>query len=162
MLILMNTKVIMSFILSLAFYGAIGQNPEKQLMDTIDFVTQEIQILTNSSYDYKAYRLNYDNCNLEIKQTPKGDSTKWDLFAFWFVDIDETKMKVLEQPNGEWGLILNTISEEWKIKYVSETDSGRRNFIIMLSDDREQLIALGQAIYFAIKKCKSMNRVSDY
>ncbi|SNT18976.1 hypothetical protein SAMN05421640_2749 [Ekhidna lutea] len=155
-------KWIVTFALLLAFYGALGQKTEKQLMDTIDFVTQEIQTLTNSDYAYKAYRLNYDNCNLEIEQAPQGDSTKWDLFAFWFVDIDETKMKVLEQPNGEWGLILNTISEEWKIKYVSETDSGRRNFIIMLSDDREQLIALGQAIYFAIKKCKSMDRVGDY
>lgn len=146
----------------LAVHNTDGQNLEKQLGDTIDFMVQEMQLLENGSFTYEAYRLNYDNCNLEIRQIAKEDSTKWDLFAFWLMDLDESKMKLLEQPNDEWSLVLNSKSEWWKIKYVSETDSGRRNFIILFSKDRDQLIPLGQAIYFAIKSCKSMGRVSDY
>ena len=155
-------KWIVTFTLFLVIHVAVAQNLEKQLTDTVDFITQEIELLDNETYNYKAYRLSYANCNLEIQLSPKADSTKWDLLAFWFVDLDESTMKLLEQPNGEWGLVLNTSLADSKIKCVSETNSGRRYFIILLSADREQLIALGQAIYFAIKNCKGMNRESDY
>ncbi|WP_421763266.1 hypothetical protein [Ekhidna sp.] len=155
-------KVFGLLFLTLIINAAFGQNLEKQLADTIDFATMQIQSLENESYNYNSFRLNYDDCNLEIHQAPKSDSTKWDVLAFWLVDLDETRMRLLEQSDGEWSLIVDTISEKWKIKYDSETDSGRRNSIILFSNDRKELIELGQALYFAIKSCKAMGRKSDY
>ena len=138
-----------------------SQALEKQLTDTIDFISEKITSLETSGYSYELVRLNFDNCNLELHQEPKSDSTKYDFFAFWLMDLDESKMKILEQPSGDWGLILET-REQWKIKYVSENDSGRKNHIVIFSDDRQSIIAIGQAIYFSIGKCRSMDRVSDY
>ncbi|MEQ6167000.1 hypothetical protein AAOE16_07390 [Ekhidna sp. MALMAid0563] len=138
-----------------------AQNLEKQLMDTIDFVFEKIASLENSEYDYELVRLNFDNCNLELHQVPKSDSTKYDFFALWLMDLDESKMKILEQPSGEWGLILET-SEQWKIKYVSEKDSGRKNHIVLFSYDKQLIVDIGQAIYYSIRLCREMGRESDY
>lgn len=157
-----HMRFVSTLTMTLIFSFAIGQSLEKQLFDTVDFATIRIQSLENGSFSYNSFRLNYDDCNLEIHQEPKGDSTKWDVFAFWLVDLDERKMRLIEQPEGEWSLILDTISGEWKIKYDSERNSGRRNSIILFSKEKEPLIEIGQAMYFAIKACKSMNRVSDY
>lgn len=138
-----------------------AQPSERNLNDTVTFIVNEIIKLENSSYTYKSYRLDFDDCNLEIEAVNKSDSTKWNMYALWLMDLDESKMRVLPQPDSSWGLILET-RDPWKIKFVSQKDSGRKNHVVLFNDDRQELIAIGQAIYYGIKSCREIGRKSDY
>lgn len=154
----MRTEFILLFLCvsNLAF----TQPTDKQLRDTIAYAVEKIGALENSLYTYSAYPLNYDDCNLEILQQPIQDTTKWNIFSFWLADLDKSEMKVLQQPSGEWGLILQT-KKQWKIKYDTQKDSGRKNHVVLFARDRQALIDIGKSIYFGINTCMQQHRTSD-
>ncbi len=138
-----------------------AQVSERQLMDTISFLLSNITEVQSNSYTYEAFRLNMDDCNLEIQESNKADTTKWNIHSFWLPDLDESKIRILEQPDGEWGLIFES-SEAWKIKHVSAATSGRKSLMVIFREEKQLLIDVGQALFFAIKRCKSQGRESDY
>ena len=57
-----------------------------------------------------------------------------------------------------WVLKLETINGLKTIQYSSSIPTGNVNKLNLYSDDKEPLIAIGKALYFAIKNCRGLDR----
>ena len=142
----------------------LAQNQEKELGDTIQFIIDEIKSLTDVRFDQDAVKLNFDNCNLEIHQTPIGESDRWNVYSFWLPHLDEKKMQLQGQDDGSWQLILASASSkiqrerEKEIQYDKDTGSGYTTQVVVYSSEKQPLIEIGQAIYYAILECKGLDR----
>ena len=142
-------------LLILNFLDSSGQQNEKVIADTIAFVTESINKLEGTKFQFECYRLNFDDCNLECEETTTEEG-RWTISSFFLPDLDEEKMKLLQQPGGEWTLIL--FSESMKIKYDEEDGSGLKEHVLLWSEKPEPLLEIGKALYFAIKSCKGLDR----
>ena len=132
-----------------------AQVNEKVLADTVKFITNEITALESLNYGQKATRLNFEDCNLEYERSFKEDEDKWLIYDIWLADLDEDKMR-LDFDEGGWKLTL--VSKGDKIEFDSSEGSGWVSEIHMYSGDQAPLIAIGKALYFAIKSCKGLDR----
>lgn len=146
----------LTFIISLfIFSSALAQVNEKILADTVSFITSEIKTLECLNYGQDTYRLNYEDCNLEYERTFFSDEEKWLIYDFWLADIDEEQMS-LEFAEGGWRITL--VSPNKKIEYDATEGSGWVSEMHIYSKDQAPLLAIGKALYYAIKKCKGLDR----
>ncbi|WP_436517677.1 hypothetical protein [Ekhidna sp. To15] len=149
-------RKIVFVIILLASSSLSAQVDEKVLADTIAFVASSISQLQHEDLKFKCYRLNYDDCNLECEESDTEKGGSWMISSFFLPDIDEDKMKLIQQENGDWTLIL--VSGSMKIKYDKEDGSGLKTNLVLYSKEKEPLLAIGKALYFAIKSCKGLDR----
>ncbi len=138
--------------------GLSAQVSEKVLADTISFITNEIKALESMNYDQNAYRLNFEDCNLEYERKFKGEQDKWLIYDFWLADLDEEKMS-LDFDEGGWKMTL--VSPGKKIEFDSSEGSGWVTEMHIYSADQAPIIAVGKALYYAIKSCKGLDRFKN-
>ena len=73
-------------------------------------------------------------------------------------------MQLLPQKNGEWALILKSMSRELlndrkkEIQFSKDDDSGYTTTVLIHGADKESLISVGKAMYFSIQQCKGLDR----
>jgi hypothetical protein len=153
----MNRIIIILFSL---FIGTCikAQVNEKVLADTINFITSEVKVLESMNYGQNLYRLNFEDCNLEYERKFKGEEGKWLIYDFWLTDLDEEKMS-LHFDEGGWKMTL--VSPGKKIEFDSNDGSGWVSEMHIYSADQAPLIAVGRALYFAIKSCQGLDRFKD-
>ena len=133
-----------------------AQQKRTTLTDTIEYIIEKVHELSNQDKTYEMFRLNFDDCNLEIHQTFTADSSRWNIYSFWISDLDKNKLRLINQPHGGWALILNSYRS--KIRYNTEESSGYRKSVVFLSEKRDLLLHLGEAIYFAASECQKQGR----
>ena len=151
-------KKIVCAIALLAVLTAKSQVNEKVLADTVKFLTDEISALESLNYEQKMYRLNFEDCNLEYERKFLGEEGKWLIYDFWLADIDEEKMS-LDFAEGGWRITL--VSPGKKIEFDSNDGSGWVSEIHIYGKDQAPLLAIGKALYFAIKNCKRLDRFKN-
>ena len=111
-----------AYIISLLVFSSVGaQVNEKVLADTVAFITKEIKALESLNYSQKAYRLNFEDCNLEVETKFNGVEDEWFIHDIWLSEIDEEKMS-LEFDEGGWKMTL--ISPNKRIEFDSHNGSG--------------------------------------
>ncbi len=141
-----------------------AQVSERKLSDTIQYLIAEITSLENEAYQQELFVLNFDPCNLEIHLTPRNNPDKWNIYSFWLPNLDENQMQLLPQKNGEWTLILKSMSLELledkrkEIQFSKDDDSGFTDTVMIYGADKDSLISIGKAMYFSIQQCKGLDR----
>ena len=135
-----------------------AQVNEKVLADTVNFITDGIKILESLNYNQSAYRLNFEDCNLEYERTFKGEQDRYIIYDIWLADLDEEKMS-LDFDEGGWKMTV--VSKGDKIEYNSSQGSGWVSEVHIYSEDQAPLIAIGRALYFATKSCKELDRFRE-
>ncbi len=148
-------KTVLFILLGFFAFYSYGQVNEKVLADTINFISKEIKALESLNYKQNAYRLNFEDCNLEYERTFLGEEGKWLIYDFWLPDIDEDKMK-LDFAEGGWRITL--VSPNKRIEYDADYGSGYVSEMHIYGKDQEPLVAIGNALYFAIRSCKGLDR----
>ncbi len=152
-------KYIFSFLIALIPYVICAQQEQSSLTDTVEYIIEIVNEINSQKETYEIFRLNFDDCNLEIHQTFKTDSSRWNIHSFWLSDLNKDKLRLINQPHGEWSLILNSYSN--KIRYDTEKSSGYRKSVVLFGESRDSLMHLGKAIYFAITMCQEQDRGKD-
>lgn len=147
---------IIVIILSLLTYKSIAQVDERELRDTVQFITQEVERLNTLRFNQKIVKLNFDDCNLEIHKIPIENPDKWIVYSFWLPKLNEAKMQLLQKPEGEWHLVLRC--DDSDIQFDTDTGSGWISEVSILSTEKEPLISIGQALYYATRQCKGLDR----
>lgn len=148
-------KKITYIITILIFSSVSAQMNEKVLADTISFITSEIKAFESLNYSQNAYRLNFEDCNLEVETKFNGVEDEWFIHDIWLSEIDEEKMS-LEFDEGGWKMTL--VSPNKRIEFDSHNGSGWVSEIHIYNKDQAPLLAVGRALYYAIKSCKGLDR----
>ena len=65
----------------------------------------------------------------------------------------------LDFEDGEWKLKL--VSPDKKIQFDATNSSGWVSEMHLSSKEKEPFIAIGKALYFAIKSCKGLDRFKE-
>ncbi|MEM9339338.1 MAG: hypothetical protein AAGA66_11465 [Bacteroidota bacterium] len=149
----------LSFSLLIITTSVFAQVNEMKLADTVKFINQEISGLQSLNYNQESTRLNFDDCNIEYYRTMKNDTNHWEIYSYWLPDLDEHKMKV-EFSEGSWILKLTTLSDR-KIKFDTTHGSGKVSTFSFFSEEKAPLIEIGQALFYAIRNCKRLDRFQD-
>ncbi|MEO9482287.1 MAG: hypothetical protein ABJG47_02530 [Ekhidna sp.] len=131
-----------------------AQADEVVLADTVKFIVNEVKSLESLNYGQNIYRPNFEDCNLEYERS-FSDDTQWLVYDFWLSDLDESKMR-LDSVEGEWQLKL--VSSRKKIEFDATRGSGWVSEMHFYSKEKEPILAIGKALYFAIKSCKGLDR----
>lgn len=142
---------------------ATAQVDEIVLADTVVFITTAINDLESTRINQEIYRLNFDDCNLEMTISSKDtDEASWSIEAFWLPDIDESKMRVVFlEKTEEWALQLVCTDKARKIKGTSNFSTWNTFDLHIHSATKEPLISLGKALYYAIQSCKGLDRFKN-
>lgn len=134
---------------------------EKPIADTVLFITTKINELTSTKYKYEAYKLNFDDCNLEIVQK-WVDKETWSMYEFMLPDIDEKVMRLEYVKHLEsWKLRLSAIDDKEVIQVGASFGTGYVSSFELSCDEKEPLVEIGQALFFAIKTSRSLDRFKE-
>ncbi|MEP5612494.1 MAG: hypothetical protein ABJP45_09610 [Cyclobacteriaceae bacterium] len=134
-----------------------GQVDEVVLADTVKFISAVVSELKSERMTQEAVRLNFDDCNLEYTQS--HTNRRVDFIEFWLADLDEEKMRLeFNEKASEWSLKLVCKEEKRRIQ---ATGSGMISKLYIYSSEKEPLISLGNALFYAIQNCKGLDRFKD-
>lgn len=140
-----------------------AQVDEGVLADTVIFITTSINELKSTRVNQEIYRLNFDDCNLELTVRGKdADNASWNIESFWLPDIDENQMRLAYlNETEEWAIRLVCTDNSEKIKSSSNSFTGTKFELHIRSAKKEPLISIGQGLYFAIQNCKGLDRFKE-
>ncbi|WP_424962128.1 hypothetical protein [Ekhidna sp.] len=152
----MRKLLLLNLILS-TFFGSYGQSSGKALPDTVSAIVSRINSLESWLRDQEAFRLNFENCNLEIHQT-NLQSQGYSIYSFWLIDLDEQKIRLeyIDQ-FGTWVLKLETKNRLKTIQYSSSIPMGNVNKLHLYSDEKEPLIAIGKSLFLQLRIAKALS-----
>jgi len=138
-----------------------GQIDEVVLADTVSFVCAIASEMKNDQMEQEVVRLNFDDCNIEYSRSFAAG--EWEVHEFWLVDLDEKEMKLsFDDKAKSWVLSLVCKNGDRKTQVTgSRFRPQMRSKVHFYNYEKKPLISIGNALFYAIRSCKGLDRFKD-
>lgn len=137
-----------------------AQVDEVVLTDTVRFLCSSIGSLVSDKMTQEAFRLNFDDCNIEY--TRYLSRNRYEIREFWLNKLDVKKMQIdFNEVTNEWTLRLEGESEKMIQATGSWYSAGWKSYLYLHSKEKDPLVSIRDALNYAVKSCKGLDRFKD-
>ncbi len=151
----MNLKIFIMAIVFVFSLKGFSQNYTQELADTIQYLIKTVSKLEVKGVSQEATRLIFDDCLLEFNFNYEDGN--YAIYSFRLNEVDERKLNLaFDERTEHWRLVIASGENQETIKASgSRIATGLRSSMALYSSDKNQLVTIGETLWYSIQTCKS-------